>query len=264
MPSVEHAVMRASVLLACSLSSWSLPVEDTTTPLTPGTLTDRSEVRELLTSTSSDSALALRIHEIKRHSTTGGMQENEYFHVMRYVRDNAPQRLLVWGLGYDSVTYDALNTGGVTTFLEFDVSWVGKADAATRRLNYFSYNDKELETTAGTANEFIAHPHRADKIGLLADRPCFDTIIIDSPLGLKPTDTGRAVPIYTASSDIRRCIAAERYPKAANVSVFVHDNNRASEDILTKAFLGTPVNHAPTSSRTGPEAARPCWGEPLR
>ena len=194
-----------------------------------------------LSSSSTDEQLKARISQIKALSTTGGMEEQEYFHVMRYVRDNAPQRLLIWGLGYDSVTYQQLNTDGVTVYLEFDTSWVGKADAATRELHYAGYDDKAFGTSVARVHEFIAQPHRADEIGLLADRPCFDTVIVDSPLGLLPENTGRAVPIYTAAGDLGRCISKGLYASSQNVTVFVHDCNRPSEVLLTDAFLGRPV-----------------------
>lgn len=196
---------------------------------------------DALSSSSTDAQLRARISQIKALSTTGGMEEEEYLHVMRYMRSNAPQRLLIWGLGYDSVTYEQLNTGGVTVFLEFDISWVGKADAATRQLHFAGYDDKAFGTSVERVHEFIAQPHRADEIGVLADRPCFDTVIVDSPLGLLPQNTGRAVPIYTAAADLGRCLSKGMYPSTQNVSVFVHDCNRKSEQLLTDAFLGKPV-----------------------
>ncbi|KAL1515561.1 hypothetical protein AB1Y20_002181 [Prymnesium parvum] len=193
---------------------------------------------------SSDEELRARIHAIKRRSLSGGMDEAEYFHVMRYIRDNAPQRLLVWGMGYDSAAYEQLNEGGTTHFLEFDVSWIHKADVATRRLNFTTYSPRAWNTTVNTTEQFITHPHRAEEIGLLADRPCFHTIIVDSPFGYRLRDPGRAVPIFTAATDLRQCISLRRYPLDVNVTVFVHDCRRASEDLLSRTFLGTPVKES--------------------
>ena len=225
------------------------------------------ETVDALSSKSTDTELRARIHQIKLLNVAGAMEEEEYLHVMRYVRDNAPQRLLVWGAGYDSVTYDELNEGGLTTYL---VSWVGRADTRTQNLSYAGYDEKAFRTRVDTVEEFIARPHRADAISLLADRPCcasprlehalprsnallkshtlalrtcmaVDTVLIDSPHGGLPERTGRAVPIYTAASDLLACIGRRDYASGANVTVFVHDCNRHSEDTLTAAFLGKPV-----------------------
>ena len=198
----------------------------------------------------SDQSLKARIAQIKAMSKTGGMEPDEYFHVMRYVRDNAPQRLLIWGLGYDSATYEQLNRGGTTDFLEFDVSWVGKADAATQKLNYSGYDDRAFRTSVATVDAFIKQPHRAMNIPLLAARQCFDTVIVDSPLGWTYHNTGRAVPLYTAATDLRSCIRDERYKADRNVTIFVHDCFRAGEEKLTRAFLGEPT------TQVGPKRLR--------
>ena len=42
---------------------------------------------------------AAHIQAVKDQSTTGGQEVEEYGKFMKHVRDNAPQRLLVWGLG---------------------------------------------------------------------------------------------------------------------------------------------------------------------
>lgn len=100
---------------------------------------------------SPDDALKQRIAEIKSRSTSGGMEEEEYLVVFQHVRDHAPQQLLVWGLGYDSVTLSELNEGGTTSFLEPDAKWAAEADAGTQHLQYFEYNASEWDTSAGEA-----------------------------------------------------------------------------------------------------------------
>merc|ERR1719291_902141 len=123
-----------------------------------------------------------------------------------------------------------------------DAEWVGKvADAATQQLSYHGYNDTVFKTSIATVDAFIKHPHRAEGIELLANQPCFDTVIIDSPLGGKKKSTGRAVPIYTAAIDSRRCIKEHSHDLKGNVTVFVHDATRRAEHKLTHAFLGEPT-----------------------
>ena len=187
----------------------------------------------------SDTQLKAHIQELsKKSSPTGGnMLPGEYFRFMSYVRDRAPQRLLVWGLGFDSTLIAKLNSGGSTLFLEFDVSWVGKSDAAS--LNYGGYDAGQFNTTAGNIDAFLASPHRADRIRQLDGQPCFDTILVGSPNGQSPTAPGRAVPMYTAKVDVEACAARGGYtPGSPPPTVWVHDCNRKAEDVLSMRLFG--------------------------
>merc|ERR1712176_680943 len=107
----------------------------------------------------SDNMLRHKIRLIKNHSKAGGMLPNEYFAFMSYVRDRAPQNLLIWGTGYDSTLISSLNEGGHTLFLETDATWVAKTLAA--KINYVSYNDEGFGTRVERFAEFVASPHRA-------------------------------------------------------------------------------------------------------
>lgn len=185
----------------------------------------------------SDDMLRQKITEIKRLSGAGGMTPEEYFAFMSYVRDRAPQNLLIWGIGYDSTLTKALNEGGYTLFLEHNADWVARTPAA--KLNYISYNDKSFHTTVDHFDDFITSPHRAN-IKALNTGVCWDTVLVDPPLGWKHTDTGRAVPLYTAAVDIEACVAMERYELDQEVAVWVHDCNRVLEDAVTHAFYGEP------------------------
>mgnify|MGYP002039572157 CR=1 FL=1 len=118
--------------------------------------------------TMSDTTLWERVHALKRKSKLGGMTELQYRHVFSYVRDNAPQRLLVWGLGFDSQLYAQLNSGGETLFLEGfmnDFNWAAKTQdkfrAAFAGLNVSLFNASALEATAGTWRRFVQQPFRA-------------------------------------------------------------------------------------------------------
>jgi len=59
-----------------------------------------------------DAELLLEVQKVKELSGWSGMMPEEYFYWMKYVRDHAPQRLLIWGLGFDSILIDKLNWGG--------------------------------------------------------------------------------------------------------------------------------------------------------
>lgn len=190
----------------------------------------------------SDTELTNLVHKVKACAGDYGMTEEEYLHFMKYVRDHAPQKLLVWGLGADSLVLDLLNYGGETLFLEPDFQWI-KALQQTqpgRALHVVNFNETLLNTTVTTYQEFLVSPHRADAVGPLQGQPCWDTVLVDSPIGSLSnpgTSTGRAVPIYTAFVDMERCKAEGKYAKNAEASVFVHDSDRPLEDSVAKAFF---------------------------
>eukprot|EP00929_Paragymnodinium_shiwhaense_P033888 TRINITY_DN18524_c0_g2_i1.p1 TRINITY_DN18524_c0_g2~~TRINITY_DN18524_c0_g2_i1.p1 ORF type:complete len:286 (+),score=38.92 TRINITY_DN18524_c0_g2_i1:106-963(+) len=189
-----------------------------------------------------DDELKQQIEAIKKKSQGGGMQVEEYFYWMKYVRDHAPQRLLVWGLGFDSVLLSTLNAGGTTAFLEGNADWVKKTD--NKDLNYKSYNPDTFRTTVPTWYDFLKHPH-ASPLPQQFGVDCWDTILVDAPTGYRPRGcddcAGRAVPIYTAREDVIKCLEAGKYASEQVVSIFVHDNNRPAEAGLTTVILGTPI-----------------------
>jgi len=185
----------------------------------------------------SDDMLWQKTTEINKLSGAGGMTPEEYFAFMSYVLDRAPQNLLIWGIGYASTLTKLLNEGGYTLFLESNADWVAKTPAA--KLNYISYNDKSFHTRVDRFSEFIAVPHRAN-INALNSGVCWDTVLVDSPLGRRKTDTGRAVPLYTAKVDFEACDAMGSYEHDQEVAVWVHDCNRALEDAVTHAFYREP------------------------
>ena len=66
-------------------------------------------------------------------------------------------------------------------------------------------------------------------------------------MGALDSHPGRAVPIYTAASDLQHCAKMGAYdpPPLRAVAVFVHDAERATERECSKAFLGdNAANHS--------------------
>merc|ERR1712107_566653 len=155
------------------------------------------------------------------------MEENEYFYWMSCVRDHAPQRLLIWGFGFDSLLIDRLNKGGVTAFLEPDADWIAKS--SNKDLNYRAYDDAALGTRVQDWRKFLKNPHTTD-LTKLFNVDCWDTVLVDSPRGWFYKAPGRAVPIYTAKQEVEQCLLKRMYTDNQTVSIFVHDCHRESED----------------------------------
>lgn len=194
----------------------------------------------------SDTELVSLVNIVKDCAGEYGMEKEEYLFFMQYVRDHAPQKLLVWGLGVDSIVLDLLNYGGETLFLEPDQNWIEILQEAApgQTLHVVNFDENTFNTTVASYQEFLASPHRADTIGPLQGQPCWETVLVDSPMGGTGTatpsaDVGRAVPMYTALADFTRCKTEGRYPENREVSLFVHDSNRPLEDNVAQALFGT-------------------------
>jgi len=185
----------------------------------------------------SDEDLRRCIEHVKECSGFGGMEEEQYFRLMTYVREHAPQRLLVWGVGFDSVLLAKLNRHGQTVFLEPSEGWAQTVRACTSDLQIVVFDQALLQTSVLAYPSFMSSPHRADSVDLLRERRCWDTVFIDSPPGISADSAGRAVPIYTAWVDLQQCLDDGDYLPDAEIAVFVHDSERELEDAVSIGFF---------------------------
>jgi len=197
----------------------------------------------------SDTELRGLVKKVKACSGEFGMEEDEYQHFMTYVRDHAPQRLLIWGLGADSIVLNLLNSGGETLFLEPNLEWIEilQQTKPGQELHVVHFEEELFNTTVASYQDFLLAPHRADTVGPLQGQLCWDTVLVDSPVGspTQPTTfVGRAVPIYTALADVERCKHEGKYPADAEVSIFVHDCTRPlEEEVSSMLFSSAKLQH---------------------
>jgi len=182
--------------------------------------------------TMAEEDLRKRIEEIKAKSQAGGMEKEEYFLFQNYVNTHPGQKLLVWGLGYDSVTINELNKGGETRFMEFDTSWVDKTnDEALKALKWESVNfDTSIEKDGG---RFLESPHGIQSKAM-EEQPCWNTVLIDSPTGFTKEAPGRFQSFHQTATMAENCIQETGQP----ITVFAHDNNRPIEEEVGKAYFG--------------------------
>ena len=200
-----------------------------------------------------DKGLPLAVAEALVHYTTSNttpqQTADEIGVSLRVLQRRAPCNFLVFGLGFDSPMWAALNHGGRTVFLEEDASWI--ADVRSKHPSLESYHvayDTVL-TDADALLELrdhpacVAQPDLASAAGAscrLALRglpPVFhelewDLIMVDAPTGWTPQSPGRMGAIYTAGMAARA-----RRPGDGPTDVFVHDVDRPVEDAFSKAFL---------------------------
>jgi hypothetical protein len=143
-----------------------------------------------------------------------------------------PCRLLVFGLGRDSLFWSLLNKRGVTAFLEDDSDWFAAMKLRRPELN--SYLVK-YSTICGEWQKVLNSPGLM-QMELLDEIKAehWDVIIVDAPVGAHESAPGRMQSIYTALS----------LSRDSSSDIFVHDCHREVEQaccdrlLTAKRFVG--------------------------
>lgn len=152
-------------------------------------------------------------------------------HIVKIVQGIRGCKLLVWGVGYDSKLWCAVNKGGTTVFLEDDSKWARKiAKEITCPVVKVSYSTRLEQAKSLLRDE----PRLRLVLPAEIQRLRFDVILVDGPDGSKPKAPGRMVSIYMSSR-----LAHD------DSHVFVHDYQRPVERQYGERFLarrfGAPV-----------------------
>jgi len=163
----------------------------------------------------------------------------------RILLRKSPCNLLVFGLGYDSPMWAALNYGGRTVFLEENESWINQIKQKFPALESYHavYDTKlrqsnELMAAASVAEECrkVVDPRQSDCLLALKGLPKeifeveWDLIMVDAPTGYNDEAPGRMSAIYTAG-------LMARNREDGETDVFVHDVDRSVEDKFSMEFL---------------------------
>jgi uncharacterized protein (TIGR01627 family) len=140
------------------------------------------------------------------------------------VKRKAPCKLLIFGLGYDSVFWFKLNRGGVTIFLEDNKDWFQKITKKSSYLIAFlvNYNTKRADWQM-----LLKYPSLLDMtLPNNVEKEEWDIILVDGPDGWNDQTPGRMKSIYLASRLVKNL-----------GDIFVHDCNREVEDIYSNKFI---------------------------
>lgn len=170
------------------------------------------------------------------------LSPKEYQLLSNLVSGRAPCNLLFFGVKQQFLAVAALNTGGITIFLEDDSERL-KAKVPKGIGIYLVKG----HARAGTAYELLEHARKHPSCtlqgGLLAGSECrlslkglpeavqrrkWDVVVVDGPSGDQPEAPGRMGAIYTAA------ILAHRGVKT---DVLVHDTDRMIEKWYSWEFL---------------------------
>jgi glucuronoxylan 4-O-methyltransferase len=197
--------------------------------------------------------LPLPVAEALVHYTTSNVTPqqtaDEIGVSLRVLQRRAPCNFLVFGLGFDSPMWAALNHGGRTVFLEEDASWIASVRSKHPALESYHVTYDTVLTESDALLELREHPACVAQPDLAsaADASCrlalrglppvfhevqWDLIMVDAPTGWTPQAPGRMGAIYTAGMAARA-----RRPGEGATDVFVHDVDRPVEDAFSKAFL---------------------------
>ncbi|XP_074278764.1 arabinogalactan O-methyltransferase 2-like [Silene latifolia] len=163
------------------------------------------------------------------------------------LRTTAPCNFLVFGLGYDSLMWAALNPNGTTLFLEESDEWVTSIlkDAPFLKAKTVSYRT-HLKNANWLRETYRDNPDCQPSKGLKGNTGCplaleslpdevyereWDVIMIDAPRGWEPDHPGRMAAIYSMA------VMARARTRPGNTHVYLHDVNRQVEKTFGMEFL---------------------------
>jgi len=140
------------------------------------------------------------------------------------VKEKAPCKLLIFGLGNDSVFWSKLNRGGITIFFEDNKNWFQKITKRSKNLTAFlvNYNTKRSDWKMLLESPSLLDMTLPDTV----EKEEWDVILVDAPEGLSDQNSGRMKSIFLSSRLVRNL-----------GDIFVHDCDREVEDIYCNNFL---------------------------
>lgn len=158
-----------------------------------------------------------------------------------------PCNFLVYGLGFDSPLWQALNHGGRTVFLEEDPSWIAQMAQAHPNLESYAVN---YSTVLSEADDLLAYARNhieicsPDKDLMQSDCKLaiktlpaqiygvkWDVIMIDAPRGYFPEAPGRMSAIYSSA------VMAKAEKRKRSTDILLHDVDRPVEKTFSTEFF---------------------------
>lgn len=148
--------------------------------------------------------------------------------IARAIRKKPRCKLLVFGIGHDSLLWTRINRRGRSVFIEDKTDWYRHVTNRHPQIEAYLI---DYGTSRSQWKELLSHPAQ---LGLTLPRSVveetWDVIVVDGPKGNKDSDPGRMKSIYWAAE------LANRPGK-----VFVDDSSREVEDAYASRYLGSGV-----------------------
>lgn len=141
------------------------------------------------------------------------------------IKRKAPCKLLVFGLGNDSVFWSSFNRGGVTVFLEDNKDWFQEIIKSSKDIKAFliNYDTKRKDWKTFLEDTSLLNMTLPNDV----EKEEWDVILVDAPVGRYDQNPGRMKSIFLSSRLVKN-----------SGDIFVHDCNREVEDIYCNKFLG--------------------------
>ena len=140
------------------------------------------------------------------------------------VKEEAPCKLLIFGVGNDSLFWSKINKDGVTFFIENNELWY---QAITGRSNELKVLLVDYDTKRSDWKRLLDLPSLLDmSLPNIIEKEKWDIILVDGPDGQNDQSTGRMKSIFLSSRLIKN-----------SGDIFVHDCNREVEDVYCGKFL---------------------------
>jgi hypothetical protein len=141
------------------------------------------------------------------------------------IKRKAPCKLLVFGLGNDSVFWSSFNRGGVTVFLEDNKDWFQEIIKSSKDIKAFliNYDTKRKDWKTFLEDTSLLNMTLPNDV----EKEEWDVILVDAPVGRYDQTPGRMKSIFLSSRLVKN-----------SGDIFVHDCNREVEDIYCNKFLG--------------------------
>ena len=159
-----------------------------------------------------------------RRSNNIQLSVEQLKYISMAVKEKAPCKLLIFGLGNDSVFWFKLNRGGVTIFLEDNKDWLQRITKRSKYLTAFLVN---YNTQVNDWKMLLESPSLLDMdVPNNVEKEEWNFILVDAPHGFNDQSPGRMKSIYLSSRLIKN-----------SGDIFVHDCDREVEDNYCNNFL---------------------------
>ena len=126
------------------------------------------------------------------------MSFKQYWILAKHIEKYAPCKLLVFGLGYDSLLWDSLNKRGKTLFLEDNNEWIKNFSNSNLLIKEVKYKTKIQDYKKYGFNDKVLMLDLEEEIY----SENWDMIIVDAPLGHQPprkwSGPGRMSSLFSA------------------------------------------------------------------
>lgn len=193
-------------------------------------------------------AVAIALVHYAKSNITPQQTKEEMMVTVNILSRRGPCNFLVYGLGFDSPLWQALNYGGRTVFLEEDPSWIAQMMEAHPTLETYAVN---YTTTLSEADDLLAYVQEHRDICMpvemnLLKSKCklvlkslpehlygvkWDVIMIDAPRGYSPEFPGRMTAIYTSALMARAALRDQ------SIDILLHDVDRPVESTFSTEFF---------------------------